>query len=71
VLIPPGGKRLVWEQNLELLNDSIINNNAVFDVLAVKAGFICSIGTSFNVTAGNYGISIKLTYVPVSDQSNP
>lgn len=71
VELPPGAKRLIWEQDLELTKDNIVKNNSIFDVLAVKVGFTCQIGTSYNVTAGNYGISIKLTYIQDSDLDNP
>ena len=56
--IPPGAARLVWEQDLTQSNASVIKNNSIFDTLAVKTGFVCSLGTTYNMSSGSYGLLI-------------
>ena len=59
-IIPPGQSRVIWEQNLLNINDYTIQNNGIFDRLAVKADFSCALGNSYQMREGNYGIYLML-----------
>jgi len=48
-----------------------IKNNAIFDSLALKIGFKCALGTTYNMSTGNYGVILELYSSMSEDAENP
>lgn len=69
-ITPPGRYRLVWEKDLTKDPDYVVQNNAVFDRLAVSAEFMCTLGSTYNVVQGNYGLIVELQSVLNNDTAN-
>ncbi len=57
---PPGAPRCIWGRDLTIANDSMIKNNSIFDTLAVKVGFTCALGQSYDVVSGTYGLIFQI-----------
>ena len=68
--IPPGKYRLIWEQDLKDNDDYIVQSNAVFDTLAIKADFSCSLGSTYSIKKGNYGLIIEVNSEINKDTAN-
>ena len=69
-ITPPGRYRLVWEKDLTKDPDYVVQNNAVFDRLAVSAEFMCTLGSTYNVVQGNYGLIVELQSILNNDTAN-